>query len=459
MPKEMTSSLSSLLAISPLDGRYREQTASLADYYSEYKLIHTRLEIEIEWLIFLAAQTDLYQLPDAAALRQLVDDFSPEDAAEIKRIEAETRHDVKALEYWMRQRLDPAVGPYIHFCCTSWDINNLANTLMLRRAATNVLLPLLSDLGEALADKARQYKDLPMLSRTHGQAASPTTLGKEFANVAHRLDGVIGNLERHRFTGKFNGAVGNYNAHVVAYPQADWAQLAGRFVAQWELDFQSHTTQIEPYDNMVSFFNQLALGNSILLDLARDCWGYIAMDYFVQVPVAGEVGSSTMPHKINPIDFENAEGNLGVANALLQHFAQKLPVSRWQRDLSDSTVLRSVGSALGYCTVGYQSALRGLSKIEANTARLDADLSQNWQVLAEPIAAVLRRHGIVDAYEQLKALTRHGQQVDKRALHEFIESTPIPREAKDELLALTPQSYIGLAARLADQLPTRRDRR
>ncbi|MHB1951893.1 MAG: adenylosuccinate lyase [Acidiferrobacteraceae bacterium] len=443
------------MALSPLDGRYRSKVAPLASHFSEFGLVRNRIAVEIEWLKALSRHPQIPELPpfsDAALarLQAVVTDFGPDDAAEVKRIEAETNHDVKAVEYFLRRRLagNPEIErsyPFIHFACTSEDINNLAYALMLRRGRDEIVRPLMEKLVSDLARRAHQYASRPMLSRTHGQPASPTTVGKEFANFWHRLSRQLTQFAAVPLPGKMNGAVGNYNAHLVAYPGVDWPALARSFVEQLGLSWNPLTTQIEPHDGIAEFCHTLIRFNVALLQLTRDLWGYISLGYFRQAAVATEVGSSTMPHKINPIDFENAEGNLGLANALLDHLALKLPVSRWQRDLTDSTVLRNLGVALGYSVIAYESCARGLAKLELDESRLDQDLDQNWEVLAEAIQTVLRKHGIDDAYEQLKAFTR-GRRADRAALHEFIKRCPLPREAQSELLSLTPATYTGNAA-------------
>ena len=413
-----------------------------------------RLRVEVAWLSALSAAglPDLSPLrePLARSLQQLVDGFGVADCDEIKAIESETNHDVKAVEYFIRRRLGAELGnssQFIHFACTSEDINNVAYALMLTRGRL-LLVNRLRAIHSELRDRAHRYADVPMLSRTHGQAATPTTVGKELANVAVRLAAAITAIERVVLTAKMNGAVGNYNAHVAAYPDVDWEALARGVVQRFGLTFNEHTTQIEPHDAMAELFDANARANTILLDLDRDLWGYISLGYFTQKLKSGEIGSSTMPHKVNPIDFENSEGNLGLANALLRHLSDKLPVSRWQRDLTDSTVLRNLGVAFGYALLGYESCLRGLGKLEVDEARLRADLDDAWEVLAEPVQTVMRRYGVEDAYEQLKALTR-GKGITRDALHQFVRELAIPAEARDALLTLTPGTYIGRAAELA----------
>ena len=448
--------LTALTAISPIDGRYADKTAELRPIFSEYGLIRHRVQVEVRWLQALARHPGIPEVPplSESALRLLdglVENFTLADAQRVKNIERVTNHDVKAVEYLLKEKIAghtelEAVSEFIHFACTSEDINNLAYALMLREARVGVLLPELDEMIDAMTRLARQHADQPMLARTHGQPASPTTLGKEMANVAHRLKRQRTQLAAVPLLGKINGAVGNYNAHLVAYPELDWEDFAHRFVTEdLGLDWNPYTIQIEPHDYMAEFFHAVMRANTVLLDFCRDVWSYIAIGYFRQKTVAGEIGSSTMPHKVNPIDFENAEGNLGVANALLDHLAAKLPVSRWQRDLTDSTVLRTLGVGLAHALVAYQSCLKGIGKLEVNVPALAADLDDTWEVLAEPIQTVMRRHGIEQPYEQLKALTR-GQRVDRETLRAFIADLAIPEEAKRRLLALTPASYVGNAA-------------
>ncbi len=448
--------LNALTAISPIDGRYADKTAELRPIFSEYGLIHHRVQVEVRWLQALARHPGIPEVPPFsepahAVLDELVEQFSIADAQRIKNIERTTNHDVKAVEYWLKERIAghaelAAVSEFIHFACTSEDINNLAYALMLREARTQVLLPQWDEIVDALVRLAHQYADQPMLARTHGQPASPTTLGKEMANIVDRLKRQRRQLIDVALLGKINGAVGNYNAHLAAYPEVDWEAFARRFITEdLELAWNAYTIQIEPHDYMAEFFHTIMRFNTVLLDFCRDVWSYIAIGYFRQRTVAGEVGSSTMPHKVNPIDFENAEGNLGVANALLDHLAAKLPISRWQRDLTDSTVLRTLGVGLAHSLVAYQSALKGIGKLEVNAAALDADLEANWEVLAEPIQTVMRRYGIEQPYEKLKALTR-GQRVDQATLRDFIAGLAIPEAAKQRLLKLTPARYTGNAA-------------
>ena len=453
--------LTQLNALSPLDGRYAGSVNALRKHFSEAALIRHRLKIELEWLKALAAEPSIAELkPFGAktvlALDRLVERFSERDAAQIKKIEAETNHDVKAIEYWLKARLKgnreiERSVEFIHFACTSEDINNLSYALMLAGAREEVMLPALDEIIERLRAFAHQHADLAMLSRTHGQPASPTTLGKEMANFVHRLRRARKCIADVSLMGKMNGAVGNFNAHLAAYPDFGWEAFSRRFVEGLGLEFNPYTTQIEPHDAFAELFDAWARANTVLLDLDRDLWGYISLGYFKQKLKAGEVGSSTMPHKVNPIDFENSEGNIGVANALLRHLSDKLPVSRWQRDLSDSTALRNLGNALGHTLLAYAACLRGLGKLEANPARLAEDLDANWEVLAEPVQQVMRRHGVADAYEKLKELTR-GKGVDAKRLAAFIRTLPIPAEARKRLLALTPAGYAGLAAELARRI-------
>ena len=453
--------LTKLDALSPLDGRYARSVDALRVHFSESALIRYRLRIEIEWLKALAAEPAIVELKPfsaktVAALDKLVDKFSGRDAAAIKTIEARTNHDVKAIEYWMKDRLagNKEVErslEFIHFACTSEDINNLSYALMLSEAREKVMLPKLDEVISTVRSLAHQHADLAMLSRTHGQPASPTTLGKEMANFVHRLRRARARIAGVSVLGKINGAVGNYNAHMAAYPGFGWEAFCGRFVEGLGLEFNPYTTQIEPHDCCAELFDAWAGANTVLLDLDRDLWGYISLGYFKQRLKAGEVGSSTMPHKVNPIDFENSEGNIGVANALLRHLADKLPVSRGQRDLSDSTALRNVGNALGHTLLAYVACLRGLGKLETNPARLAEDLDANWEVLAEPVQQVMRRYGVADAYEKLKDLTR-GKGIDEKRIAAFIRTLPIPAEARKRLLQLTPALYTGLAADLARRI-------
>ena len=452
---------SPLTALSPLDGRYARSLEPLRPYFSELALIRHRLRVEIEWLLALAADKGLPEVGpfDAkviAKLRALAERFTEGDGERVKAIERETNHDVKAIEYWIREQVadDPALAkaaPFIHFACTSEDVNNLAYALMVRGARDTVLLPAIEAVVAKLAAAAHAGADHAMLARTHGQPATPTTLGKELANFVHRLRRARAGLEAVKLTGKANGAVGNYNAHLAAYPQIDWHALARRFVESLGLEFNPYTVQIEPHDALAEVFDALARLNTILIDLDRDVWGYVSLGYFRQKAVAGEVGSSTMPHKVNPIDFENSEGNLGIANALLRHLSEKLPISRWQRDLTDSTVLRNVGVAFGHSLLGYASCLKGLDKLEPDPARMRADLEENWDVLAEAVQTVMRRYGLPDPYEQLKQLTR-GKRVDGAAMREFIRGLALPEPEKARLLELTPATYTGAAAELARRI-------
>jgi adenylosuccinate lyase len=450
--------LSALTAISPLDGRYARSLEPLREWVTELALIRARTRVEIEWLIALAAEPGVPEVapftPEAATkLRDLVEGLGSSGGERVKAIERETNHDVKAIEYWIRERVagDAALErsrAFIHFACTSEDINNLAYALLLRGARDEVLLPAIDRLTDRLTTLAHEHADAAMLARTHGQPATPTTLGKELANVVARLRRARARLAAVWLTGKANGAVGNYNAHFAAYPEVDWEAFSRRFVESLGLEFNPYTTQIEPHDALAELFDATARLNTILVDLDRDVWGYISLGYFRQKLVAGEVGSSTMPHKVNPIDFENSEGNLGLANALLRHLAEKLPLSRWQRDLTDSTVLRNAGVAFGHSLLGYVACVRGLDKLEVDRARLAADLEANWEVLAEAVQTVMRRYGIEDAYEQLKALTR-GERITPEALRAFIGGLAIPPDAKARLLALTPATYTGKAVELA----------
>jgi adenylosuccinate lyase len=452
---------SPLAALSPLDGRYSSGADPLRGYFSEQALIRYRTRVELEWLEALAAERAIRELKPfsrrtAAGFASLIKNFSEGDAGEIKAIEAEINHDVKAIELWLRRKLAANAEAqraleFIHFACTSEDINNLAYALMIVESRAKVMLPKLDEVTASIKKLAHRHAALPMLSRTHGQAATPTTLGKEMANFAHRLARARERVAAAAALGKLNGAVGNYNAHVMAYPGFDWERFCRRFVERLGLEFNPYTTQIEPHDWLAELLDAYARANSVLLDLDRDVWGYISLGYFRQRLKAGEVGSSTMPHKVNPIDFENSEGNIGVANALLRHLAEKLPVSRWQRDLSDSTALRNVGTALGHTLLAYGACLRGLAKLEADRARLAADLDANWEVLAEAVQQVMRRHGIADAYDKLKALSR-GKRLERRQLAAFVRALPLPPEAKKRLLALTPARYTGLAADLAKRI-------
>jgi adenylosuccinate lyase len=447
-----------LTALSPLDGRYASKVEPLRPIFSEFGLMHRRVHVEIHWLLALASNPGIVELPPFQAdavtrLLAIADDFSIEDGERIKAIEATTNHDVKAVEYLIKEKIgnDPALAQakeFVHFACTSEDINNLAYSLMLRDARESVLLPALDQVIAKLRGLAHEHAGLSLLARTHGQTASPTTMGKEIANVVARLERQRRQLVAIEIPGKINGAVGNYNAHVIAYPAVDWPGLASNFVDGLGLTFNPYTTQIEPHDGIAEFADVLRRINIILIDLARDIWGYISLGYFRQALKAGEVGSSTMPHKVNPIDFENAEGNFGLANALLGHFAEKLPISRWQRDLTDSTVLRALGTAYGHSLVAVESLLKGLGKLNVNADRVAADLDNSWEVLAEAVQTVMRRFGLPEPYEQLKALTR-GQGITKDSMRAFIATLDLPADAKQALAELTPASYIGLADKLA----------
>jgi adenylosuccinate lyase len=454
--------LSALSALSPLDGRYAAKVAALRPLLSEFGLMHRRVQVEVEWFIALsdAGFAELKPLSEAARglLRGLVLRFSEADAQAIKDIERTTNHDVKAVEYWLKGRFDAtpelkAAGEFVHFACTSEDINNTSHGLMLQAARADVLLPAIDKLIARLRDQAHALADVPMLSRTHGQTASPTTVGKEIANVVARLAHARGRIADVKLLAKMNGAVGNYNAHLAAYPDHDWEAFARRVVeTQLGLTFNPYTIQIEPHDCMAELFDAITRTNTILIDWSRDVWGYISLGYFKQATREGEIGSSTMPHKVNPIDFENAEGNFGLANALLTHLSQKLPISRWQRDLTDSTVLRNMGVALGYAVLGYDSLLRGLEKLEVNADALAADLDSAWEVLAEPIQTVMRRYNLPNPYERLKALTR-GKTITREAITGFIQTLEIPAAERERLLAMTPGSYTGHAAQLARRIP------
>ncbi|NDC10192.1 MAG: adenylosuccinate lyase [Oxalobacteraceae bacterium] len=453
--------LTELSALSPLDGRYASKTTALRPILSEAGFMHHRVKVEIAWLLALSEagleELKPFSTESKLLLQKLAAEFTEQDAARIKGIEATTNHDVKAVEYWLKEKVQGipelvAASEFIHFACTSEDINNTSHGMMLKTARDTVLLPALDQLIERLREIAHQHVDMPMMSRTHGQPASPTTMGKEIANVLARLRRAQQAIATVEILGKMNGAVGNYNAHLSAYPNVDWQAFAREVVEQrLGLTFNPYTIQIEPHDYIAELFDAIARANTILIDLSRDVWGYISLGFFKQKTKAGEIGSSTMPHKVNPIDFENAEGNLGMANAVLRHMAEKLPISRWQRDLTDSTVLRNIGVGFGYTLLAYDSCLRGLNKLEANPTRMAEDLDQNWEVLAEPVQTVMRRYGIENPYEQLKELTR-GKGISQAALREFIQSLAIPQDAKDRLLAMTPATYIGLAAQLAKDI-------
>ena len=447
--------LSQLTAISPIDGRYGAKTDALRPIFSEYGLIRHRVVVEVRWLQALAAHEGISEVPALGGhagnvLNDIIEKFSEQDAQRVKNIESTTTHDVKAVEYFLKEKITgnaelEAVSEFIHFACTSEDINNLAYALMLREARNQSLLPLMDDVINALTDLATRYADEPMLSRTHGQTASPTTVGKEMANVVARLHRQREQYAAIPMLGKINGAVGNFNAHQVAYPDIDWPAFSRQFISDLGLDYNPYTTQIEPHDYMAEQFDTLARFNTVLIDFCRDVWAYISLGYFKQKTVAGEVGSSTMPHKVNPIDFENAEGNLGIANALYAHFAAKLPVSRWQRDLSDSTVLRNLGVAIGHSVIACESCMKGVGKLELNTGRTREDLDNSWEVLAEALQTVMRRYGIEKPYEKLKDLTRD-KAVNQETLQAFIQTLDLPDAVKQELSQLTPSLYLGNAA-------------
>ena len=451
--------LTALNALSPLDGRYQSKVDPLRPFFSEYALIKYRALVEVEWLKALAAAPSIKEIQSfsSSTIQELdaaINNFGEADAAQVKTIEMRTNHDVKALEYWLKDKFAnnaeiKKASEFIHFACTSEDINNLSHALMLKNAREQVMLPSLAGLIARLTELANQLADQPMLSRTHGQTASPSTMGKELANVVYRLKRQEQQLKNNEILGKINGAVGNFNAHLSAYPDVDWESFAKKFVESLGLTYNPMTIQIEPHDYMAELYDVLARINTILIDINRDIWGYISVGYFKQKLKAGEIGSSTMPHKVNPIDFENSEGNLGLANAILRHLAEKLPISRWQRDLTDSTVLRNMGVAFGYTLLGYDSCLRGLNKLEVNPQRLAEDLNNSWEVLAEPIQTVMRRYGIENPYEQLKELTRGKDGINQASLQTFIQTLAIPAEAKQYLLDLTPATYIGKANELA----------
>lgn len=446
--------LSALTAISPLDGRYGNKTVPLRAIFSEFGLIRARVEVEIRWLQRLADHTAIEEVPAFSAatnaqLNDIVSNFSEADAQRIKDIEATTNHDVKAVEYFIKEKFADNeelqhVNEFVHFACTSEDINNLSHGLMLKAGRDTVIVPMMKDIAEAIRKLAHEHAAVPMLSRTHGQTASPSTLGKEMANVVARLERQIRQVEAVEVLGKINGAVGNYNAHLSAYPDIDWQANAEVFVTSLGLNWNPYTTQIEPHDYIAELFDAIARFNTILIDFDRDIWSYISMGFFKQRTIAGEVGSSTMPHKVNPIDFENSEGNLGLANAVFSHMATKLPISRWQRDLTDSTVLRNMGVGMGYSLIAYQASMKGISKLLVNEERIAQDLDNAWEVLAEPIQTVMRRYGIEKPYEKLKEFTR-GKAITKDAIGEFIATLDLPQSAKDELNAMTPASYIGNA--------------
>ena len=450
--------LNSLSAVSPIDGRYGSKTSNLRAIFSEFGLIRHRVLVEVRWLQMLAANSDIKEVPALSEparslLDSIVDNFSIEDAQAVKTIERTTNHDVKAVEYFLKDKIKDneelmAINEFIHFACTSEDINNLSHALMLNTARSNVLLPQLREVINAITTLAHDFAETPMLCRTHGQPASPSTMGKEMANTAYRLERQFKQLKTVPVMGKINGAVGNYNAHISAYPELDWADIAKNFVESLGIEFNPYTIQIEPHDYIAEYFDTLARFNTILIDFDRDIWSYISLGYFKQKTIAGEVGSSTMPHKVNPIDFENSEGNLGIANALLNHLSSKLPISRWQRDLTDSTVLRNLGVGIAHSMIAYSSTMRGISKLQINELSLAKDLDNTWEVLAEPIQTVMRRYGIEKPYEKLKELTR-GQSITAETLKAFVETLDMPDEAKKELQALTPATYIGNAVEQA----------
>jgi adenylosuccinate lyase len=456
-----TMKVSTLKAISPVDGRYADKVTALRDIFSEYGLIRYRVLVEVRWVQALADEPSITELAPPSpvmkkVLNDIADDFSLDDAERIKAIEQTTNHDVKAIEYFIRERLGEgpetdSLKDFLHFACTSEDINNLAYALILRAARKDVLLPRMRSVTARLAALAREHANVPMLARTHGQAASPTTVGKEIANVVHRLQRLERQFAAVTILGKFNGAVGNFNAHVAAYPDVEWRGISDRFVSALGLEPNSHTTQIEPHDWTAEYCHAMVRYNTVLVDLCRDLWAYISLGYFRQKVAKDEVGSSTMPHKVNPIDFENAEGNLGLSTALLSHFAEKLPISRWQRDLTDSTVQRNIGLAIAYATIAIDSLLKGLNKLQVDAEAIAADLSSAWEVLAEAVQTVMRRYGIAEPYEKLKALTR-GKAVDQDLLAEFIRTLDIPAADRERLLALRPETYTGLAAELARDL-------
>lgn len=453
--------LSSLTALSPIDGRYGDKTKELRTIFSEYGLLKYRVQVEVQWLQKLASQADILEVPvlsDLAIihLNQIVEQFNEQDALRIKEIEKTTNHDVKAVEYFLKDKVCNneelhAINEFIHFACTSEDINNLSYALMLKTARETVLVPYWNKLINEITSQAKAYRDLPLLARTHGQPATPSTIGKEFANVAYRLQRQLKQFQSIEILGKINGATGNYNAHLVAYPEINWHKFSEEFVCSLGLQWNPYTTQIEPHDYIAEYFDCIARFNTIMIDFNRDVWGYISLNHFKQKTVAGEIGSSTMPHKVNPIDFENSEGNLGIANAIMSHLGSKLPISRFQRDLTDSTVLRNLGVGIGYAIIAYQSTLKGLNKLEVNQDYLLEELNRNWEVLAEPIQTVMRRYGIEKPYEKLKELTR-GKRIDSEGLKLFIDSLDLPVNEKERLKQLTPANYIGYAANFVDKL-------
>ncbi len=453
--------LSALTAVSPVDGRYGSKTIALRSIFSEYGLLKYRTVVEVRWLQKLAATPAIAEVPAFSAeanqyLDKIAAEFSEEDALRIKEIERTTNHDVKAVEYFLKEKVADvaelhAVNEFIHFACTSEDINNLSHALMLKEARETVMLPEIRNVIDAIKNLAQEYRTIPLLSRTHGQPASPSTMGKEMANVAYRMERQYKQIENVEILGKINGAVGNYNAHLSAYPEIDWHQYSEEFVSSLGIDWNPYTTQIEPHDYIAEMFDALARFNTILIDFDRDVWGYIALGHFKQKTIAGEIGSSTMPHKVNPIDFENSEGNLGLANAMFGHLATKLPISRWQRDLTDSTVLRNLGVGCGYAIIAYTSTLKGISKLEVNQTALEAELDKNWEVLAEPVQTIMRRYGIEKPYEKLKELTR-GKRVDGEGMRQFIDGLDVPEHEKARMKEMTPANYIGEAVKLTDEL-------
>lgn len=446
-----------LIALSPLDGRYAQKCDPLRPLLSEYALLKFRLTVEIHWLIHLSQQENMPEIKPISAqdqdfLHKIIHDFTINEAQEIKTIENTTKHDVKAVEYYLKNKIKDhknlaSLMEFIHFSCTSEDINNLSYALMLKETQTKIITPKINELVKKLSFMAHDYASQPMLSRTHGQAASPTTMGKEMANVVARLNHQLDLFSKVTMFGKINGAVGNFNAHAAAYPEVDWVMVSKTFIEKLDLHFQTFTTQIEPHDQIAELLQDLMRINTILIDFSRDIWGYISLGYFTQQAIAGEVGSSTMPHKINPIDFENAEGNLGISNALASHLAEKLPISRWQRDLTDSTVLRNLGTVFGHAYLAYTAILQGLEKLALNPDRLNEDLNNNWEVLGEAIQTVMRRYGISEPYEKLKTLTR-GKKLDQKTLHDFIDTQELPTEVKAQLKNLTPMNYTGYAEKL-----------
>ncbi|MCT8817062.1 adenylosuccinate lyase [Glaesserella parasuis] len=453
--------LTALTALSPIDGRYQDKATALRPIFSEFGLLKFRVTVEVRWLQKLASHAQINEVSVLSKdandhLNQIVEHFSIEDAERIKTIERTTNHDVKAVEYFLKEKCKALpelqkINEFIHFACTSEDINNTSHALMLKTAREEVLLPEWKKVIDAVVELAHRYKDIPLLSRTHGQPASPTTIGKEMANVAYRLKRQYKQLENLEILAKINGAVGNYNAHLSAYPEVDWHTFSQEFIQSLRVTWNPYTTQIEPHDYIAEFFDCVSRFNTIVIDFDRDMWGYIALNHFKQRTIAGEIGSSTMPHKVNPIDFENSEGNLGLANAVMNHLGQKLPISRWQRDLTDSTVLRNLGVGLGYALIAYAATLKGISKLEVNEQHLRDELDQNWEVLAEPIQTVMRRYGIEKPYEKLKELTR-GKRVDGEAMRQFIDGLALPQAEKDRLKQMTPASYIGYAVELVEKL-------